>query len=104
MDVDDAARAIVDAAEKYNDSQPVNLGSSAEISISDLAALVGKVTGFSGKITWDTSKPNGQPRRRLDTSRAKELFGFESSTTLESGLKTTVDWYIKNQSLALAGS
>jgi GDP-L-fucose synthase len=102
--VDDAARGIIDAAEKYNDSLPVNLGSGAEISISALANLIAKATGFTGKITWDTSKPNGQPRRRLDTSRAKEFFGFESSTTLENGLRTTIDWYTKNQTLALAGS
>ena len=95
--VDDAARGIVDAAERYNDSMPVNLGSSFEIKISDLAALIAKTTGFDGKIVWDETKPNGQPRRNLDTSKAKKLFGFEASTSLEEGLKATVEWYAKTQ-------
>jgi GDP-L-fucose synthase len=104
LHVDDAARGIVDAAEKYNDSQPVNLGSGSEISIAELAKLIAKITGFTGRVIWDKSKPNGQPRRHLDTSRAKELFGFESSTNLETGLKTTIDWYSKHHSLSLATS
>jgi GDP-L-fucose synthase len=98
--VDDCARGIVDAAEKYNESEPVNLGSGSEISIKDLAEKVAKVTGFTGKIVWDTKKPNGQPRRKLDTTRAKEKFGFESSIDFESGLAATVDWYIKSHALA----
>jgi GDP-L-fucose synthase len=102
--VDDAARGIIDAAEKYNDSQPVNLGSGAAISVSELAAQIAKETEYTGKIIWDTSKPNGQLRRHIDTSRARELFGFESSTTLNDGLKKTIEWYAKNQSLVFAGS
>ena len=102
--VDDAARGIVDAAERYNDSMPVNLGSSFEIKISDLAALIAKTTGFDGKIVWDETKPNGQPRRNLDTSKAKKLFGFEASTSLEEGLKATVEWYAKTQTPLLTAS
>jgi GDP-L-fucose synthase len=98
--VDDCARGIVDAAEKYNESAPVNLGSGTEISIKDLAQKIAKVTGFSGRIVWDTNKPNGQPRRKLDTTRAKAKFGFEATTDFESGLSATVDWYIKSHALA----
>lgn len=91
--VDDAVEGIVLAAEKYNSSEPVNLGSSYEISIKDLVGIIAKETGFTGEIRWDTSKPNGQPRRKLDTSRAKQEFGFESKTTFEEGLKNTIAWY-----------
>jgi GDP-L-fucose synthase len=91
--VEDAAEGILLAAERYDDSDPVNLGSGFEISIGDLVNLIVKETGFAGKITWDTSKPNGQPRRNLDTSRAEELFGFKSTTTFEDGLRKTVEWY-----------
>lgn len=91
--VDDAARGIMLAAEKYNSSEPVNLGSAFEISIKDLVEIIAKETGFKGKIVWDTSKPNGQPRRKLDTSRAEKEFGFKSSITFSEGLKKTVDWY-----------
>jgi GDP-L-fucose synthase len=91
--VEDAARAIVMAAERYNDPDPVNLGSSNEISIKELVELVAELTGFEGKIVWDTSKPNGQPRRKLDVSRAKERFGFESQTDFREGLKRTIEWY-----------
>ncbi len=93
--VEDAARGIVMAAEKYNDPDPVNLGSSHEISIKDLVELIAELTGFEGKIVWDTSKPNGQPRRKLDVSRAKERFGFESQTDFREGLKRTIEWYRK---------
>ena len=95
--VDDAARGIVEAAEKYNESLPVNLGSGGEISIKDLAEKIVALTGFAGRITWDTSKPNGQPRRRLDTSRAKEKFGFESKVDFDQGLRATIDWYVKHR-------
>jgi GDP-L-fucose synthase len=93
--VEDAARGIILASEKYNGAEPVNLGSSFEISIRDLAETIARVVGFEGKIVWDESKPDGQPRRKLDTSRAKESFGFESSTPFDKGLKKTVSWYIK---------
>jgi GDP-L-fucose synthase len=92
--VDDAAEGIVAAAERYNDPDPVNLGSGIEISIRDLATKIAKLTGFSGKITWDTSKPNGQPRRCLDTTRARERFGWQAGVPFDEGLKRTVDWYL----------
>jgi GDP-L-fucose synthase len=91
--VDDAARGIVLAAERYNDPDPVNLGSSNEISIKDLVELIVELTGFQGKIVWDTTKPNGQPRRKLDVSRAKERFGFEAQIDFREGLKRTIEWY-----------
>ena len=95
--VEDAAEAITLATALYNDSEPVNIGSSFEISIKDLTELVAKLTGFTGVIHWDTSKPNGQPRRKLDTSRAKEYFAFESHTDFEAGLKRTIAWYEANR-------
>jgi len=91
--VEDAADGILLAAERYNDNQPVNLGSAFEISIKDLTETIARLCGFEGKIAWDSSKPNGQPRRKLDTSRAKELFGFEARTTFEDGLHRTIEWY-----------
>ena len=91
--VDDAAEGIVLAAEHYNDSAPVNLGSSHEISVKQLLETVARLTGFRGRIVWDTSKPNGQPRRRLDTSRAEQAFGFRAGTDLAIGLERTVAWY-----------
>lgn len=93
----DAAEGILLAAEKYNKSDPVNIGSSYEITIKDLVDIIAEQTGFKGKITWDTTKPNGQPRRKLDVSKAKKEFGFESSTTFEDGLRTTIDWYNTNK-------
>ena len=94
--VEDAAEAILLAAEKYGKPDPVNLGSESEISIRDLAGLIARLTGFQGRITWDASKPDGQPRRRLDTSRARKEFGFESRTSLQEGLKKTINWYVSN--------
>lgn len=91
--VDDAAEGILLAAERYNGSEPVNLGSSHEVSIKALTETIARVAQFQGQVVWDTSKPNGQPRRKLDTSRAKELFGFESQMTFEEGLRRTVAWY-----------
>jgi GDP-L-fucose synthase len=91
--VDDAAEGIALAAERYDDPAPVNLGSGMEISIRDLATLVARLTGFQGAIRWDTSKPNGQPRRCLDTSLAERAFGFRAPTTFEDGLWRTIDWY-----------
>jgi len=91
--VEDCADGILLAMDGYDGSEPVNLGTGAEISIRALAELIGELTGFEGEIVWDTSKPNGQPRRALDTSRAEELFGFRASTTLREGLERTVAWY-----------
>lgn len=89
----DAAEGIVRAAETYSGPLPVNIGSGNEISIRDLAGLIARLTGFNGRIVWDTSKPNGQPRRGLDTSRARELFGFTAGTSFEDGLRETIAWY-----------
>jgi len=91
--VDDAARGIVMAAQKYNKSDPVNIGAGFEISIKDLVTLIVKLTGYRGKVIWDKAKPDGQPRRSLDTRRAKEEFGFIAKTSFEAGLKKTIDWY-----------
>ena len=91
--VDDCAEGMLLAAERYEGSDPVNLGTSEEISIRDLAELIAELTGFSGEIRWDTSMPNGQPRRRLDVRRAEQLFGFRAQTTLREGLARTIEWY-----------
>lgn len=94
--VEDAARAIVLATKNYNKKAPVNLGSSFEISIAELAHLIGDIVGFKGQIIFDTTKPDGQPRRKIDTTRAKEEFSFESQVSFEKGLKKTIEWYVKN--------
>jgi GDP-L-fucose synthase len=91
--VDDAAEGIVLAAERYDGAEPVNLGVGQEITIRDLVTLITRLTGFEGAVLWDTSKPDGQPRRALDTSRARERFGFVAQTSLEDGLSRTVSWY-----------
>jgi GDP-L-fucose synthase len=91
--VEDCADGILLAAEGYDGAEPVNLGTGAEISIRELAELIGELAGFDGEIVWDTSKPNGQPRRALDTTRAEQLFGFSASTPLRDGLERTVAWY-----------
>jgi GDP-L-fucose synthase len=91
--VEDAAEAFVLAAERYDGEAPVNIGAGKEISIRELAELIAELTGFTGEITWDESMPNGQPRRSLDASRAKELFGFEARTSLREGLERTIAWY-----------
>ena len=91
--VADAARGIVTAMERYDGLEPVNLGTGHEISIRELTELIASMVGFQGRITWDTSKPDGQPRRCLDTSRARELFGWEATTPLETGLRQTIAWY-----------
>jgi GDP-L-fucose synthase len=91
--VDDCVEALLLAADRYDGAEPVNIGTGEEISIRDLAALVAELTGFEGEIVWDTSKPNGYPRRKLDTSRARELFGFEAKMPLREGLERTVAWY-----------
>ncbi|MEO6772601.1 MAG: GDP-L-fucose synthase [Kofleriaceae bacterium] len=91
--VADAAEGMILAGERYDASEPVNLGSGAEISIAELATTIRAAVGYTGEIVWDTAQPNGQPRRRLDVSRAKERFGFAATTTLAEGLATTVGWY-----------
>jgi GDP-L-fucose synthase len=95
--VEDAAEGIIACAEQYNDQDPVNLGSGEEISIRDLADVVAHHVGYTGTIVWDTTKPNGQPRRKLDTSRALERFGWYSSTKFKDGLRKTVDWYLTHR-------
>jgi GDP-L-fucose synthase len=95
--VEDCARAIVLASEKYDGSEPVNIGSGMEISIYDLVHVIAKVVGFKGEIVWDKTKPDGQPRRCLDTTRAKEFFGFTAATPFEDGLRKTYEWYVKNK-------
>ncbi|MGI5837954.1 MAG: NAD-dependent epimerase/dehydratase family protein, partial [Chloroflexota bacterium] len=94
--VDDAAEGIILAAERYDESEPINLGSAFEISIRDLAQIIAEEVGFTGHIVWDTSKPNGQPRRKLDISRAEQWFGFRAQIDFRAGLRRTIDWY-RNQ-------
>jgi GDP-L-fucose synthase len=91
--VEDAAEGIALAAERYDGADPVNLGSGAEIRIGDLVHLIAGLTRFEGEIIWDASKPDGQPRRRLDTTKAMQLFGFQAATPLEEGLRRTIEWY-----------
>ncbi len=98
--VDDAARGIVLAAERYDGRDPINLGVGSEITIRDLLELIARLTGFSGEIRWDHSKPDGQPRRALDTSRAREAFGFTAGTSFEDGLRATIEWYERKRGLA----
>ena len=95
--VEDAADGIVTAAENYNGDLPVNLGSGYEISIKDLTEMVAKLTDFQGKIVWQTDKPNGQPRRGLDVSRAKELFNWSAQVSFEEGMKRTIEWFKANR-------
>ncbi|HRY21593.1 MAG TPA: GDP-L-fucose synthase [Flexilinea sp.] len=97
----DAAEGIVMAAEKYDGPEPVNIGSGMEISIKDLAELIARLIGYEGKLVYDTSKPNGQPRRALDVSRAREYFGFTAKMSFEDGLKQTIDYYISNRDAIL---
>jgi GDP-L-fucose synthase len=94
--VDDCAQGVCLAAARYDKPEPVNLGAGFEITIKDLAGVIARLTGFTGKIVWDTSKPDGQPRRMLDTTRAAE-FGFKAKTHFEEGLKKTIDWYRQNR-------
>ena len=93
--VADAAEGLLLAAERYDDSDPINLGSGTEISIRDLAAEVARATGFTGRFVWDTSQPNGQPRRQLDVTRARQRLGFQARTSFSEGLKRTVEWYLE---------
>jgi GDP-L-fucose synthase len=101
--VEDAAEGILLATEKYNKSDPVNLGTELEISIKDLAELISKLVGFKGKIKWDTSKPDGQPRRRLDTSKAEREFGFKARMDFEEGTNKTIGWYRQSSFKAKKG-
>ena len=96
--VEDAAGGIVSAAEKYNGSEPVNLGSGYEISIKNLTEMIVRLTGFEGKLVWQTDKPNGQPRRGLDVSRAKEYFGWKAQVPFEEGMRRTIEWFKENRS------
>jgi GDP-L-fucose synthase len=95
--VEDAAEGILLAAERYNKPEPVNLGSGEEIKVKDLVYLIKDLVGFEGEVEWDRSKPDGQPRRRLDTTKAKEEFGFQAQVSLKEGLKRTIDWYERNR-------
>jgi GDP-L-fucose synthase len=101
--VDDAAEAFVAAAERYDDPEPVNIGTGVESSIRELAETIAELTAFDGEIVWDSTMPNGQPRRQLDASRAEALFGFRARTALRDGLARTVAWYREN-ALAHASS
>ncbi|HEX2196661.1 MAG TPA: GDP-L-fucose synthase [Actinomycetota bacterium] len=98
--VDDCAEGIVLATERYDGAEPVNLGADQEVAIADLAEMIAKLTGFEGTLEWDTTKPDGQPRRAVDATRARELFGFEARTPLEEGLRRTIDWYRANRDVA----
>lgn len=98
--VDDAAEAILLAAELYDDPDPVNLGSGREVAIRELAETIARLAGFTGRLRWDASKPDGQPRRGLDTTRAEKEFGFTAKTSLEDGLATTIDWYVTHRKQA----
>lgn len=100
--VEDAAEAIVQAAECYNDPEPVNLGAGGEIRIGDLAAMIVEMVGYKGVLVWDTDKPDGQPRRSLDATRARESFGWTARTAFRDGLRRTIDWYIEQRKLEKA--
>jgi len=100
--VEDCAEGFLLAAERYEGSDPVNLGTGREISIKDLSGLIARLVGYDGDIVWDTSQPDGQPRRQLDVTRAKDLIGFEAATTLEEGLRETIDWYLGHREEAEA--
>ena len=94
--VEDAAEGILLASERMKTSDPLNLGSSHEIAIRDLVQIIARHTGFKGRITFDTTQPNGQPRRRLDTTRAEQMIGFHARTSFEEGLRRTVEWYLEH--------
>ena len=95
--MEDAADGIITAAEKYNEPVPVNLGSGYEISIKDLAEMIQRLTGFEGKLAWQTDKPNGQPRRGLDVTRAREYFGWQAQVPFEEGMRRTIEWFKANR-------
>lgn len=102
--VDDAAEGILLGSESYDGAAPVNLGSGREVPIRELAAMIAGLTGFEGELVWDATKPDGQPRRAVDTSKAKELFGFEAEVDVEEGLRRTIDWYVDHRQVAEAAS
>jgi GDP-L-fucose synthase len=102
--VDDAAEGILLAAEHYDGAEPVNLGSNREVTIRELAETIERLVGFEGELVWDATKPDGQPRRRLDTSRALELFGFQATMPFEEGMRRTIDWYLANREEAEAAT
>jgi GDP-L-fucose synthase len=102
--VEDCAEGIVLATQNYDGAEPVNLGSNHEVPIKELAEQIARLSGFAGELRWDTTKPDGQPRRRVDASRAKELFGFEARMPLEEGLVTTIDWYRSHREEAEAAT
>ena len=102
--VEDCAEGFVLAAERYDGAEPVNLGTGKEVLIKDLAEHIARLVGFEGRLTWNTSKPDGQPRRQLDVTRAKELFGFEAKMDFEEGLRRTIDWYVDHREEAEAAS
>jgi GDP-L-fucose synthase len=102
--VDDCAEGFLLAADRYDGPEPVNLGTSVETTIRELAELIAELTGFEGEIVWDTAMPNGQPRRSLDATRARELFGFEARTPLRTGLERTIAWYREHAALAGANA
>jgi GDP-L-fucose synthase len=101
--VEDGADAILLASERYNSSDPVNVGSGEEISIKELVGKIAATVGFNGRIVWDTSRPNGQPRRKLDTSRAEDRFGFRATTGFDEGLRRTVDAYLESRQQVAMG-
>ena len=94
----DAVRGLITAAEKYDEVSPINLGSDQEITIKELANLISNIIDFKGKIKWDTSKPNGQPRRKVSNKLAEEKLGFKAEITLEQGLRKTIEWYQEHYS------
>ena len=94
--VEDAAQAILDATENYNKPEPVNIGTSEEIMIKDLVDLIKDLVGYKGNIVWDSEKPDGQPKRKLDVSKAEQQFGFKSTINLEQGLQKTITWFNNN--------
>ena len=102
--VKDAAQAVIAATRSYDKPEPVNLGSGREISIHDLAEMISRLTGFTGRFQWDATKPNGQPRRCLDTGKAEREFGFRARTSLEAGLQETIAWYLEHASLQSTSS
>jgi GDP-L-fucose synthase len=99
--VEDAAEAVVLAAEHYHSPEPVNLGSGRELSIKELVELIAELTGFKGRLVWDSTKPDGQPRRCLETTRAEQAFGFRARTDFREGLKRTIDWYRQQLTIAI---
>jgi nucleoside-diphosphate-sugar epimerase len=95
--VDDAARAIVLAAEHYEGAEPVNLGTNREVTIRETVELIAEMVGYDGELVWDPTKPDGQPRRRVDPSRARDLFGWKAEMPFDVGLRATIDWYLANR-------